>query len=161
MKKVKSFILCIFCALFTVGCTNNGVVQIANPWVDCERDYNYAKQTAGFEFPLKLDNYKIRAMKDMIEVIYKIDNDRTVVIRKSTISNDGDISGVYNTYPINKETKLSNGVVFNTRGDENKIYVANMSASSGHYSIYCEKGLTLEELEKLYKVLAEAETEKG
>ena len=39
---------------------------------------------AGFEFALILSNLQVRAMKDMIEVTYPLDEFRDVVVRKTT-----------------------------------------------------------------------------
>ena len=137
---------------------------IANPWIECGDDISCAAKKAGFNFPLNVKNYSIRAMKDMIEITFPIDKKRIVTVRKSVLY-DGkadengikDISGDYNQYPVNKSLRLKNGVVFNTRGNKNKFYVINFAAETGYYSFYCKKGMTKKDIEKFYKLLEEAE----
>ena len=73
-----------------------------NPWTDCRDNLECAGKIAGFEFPVVLSNLQVRAMKDMIEVTYPLDEFRDVVVRKTTedLYNKIDISGDYNNYPI-------------------------------------------------------------
>lgn len=156
-KKFFTSLICI-CSLFLTGCTQS--TQIANPWHDCNDNLTQAAKIAGFKFPLNLSNYTVRAMKDMIEITYPLDEFREVTVRKSWTNENGDISGDYNQYPINKTITLSNGVNVQTRGDKDKIYVMNMSAYSGYYSARCEKGMSVKEIEGIYEVLREAEDEK-
>ena len=130
------------------------MVGMPNPWVDCE-DLTQAEQIAGFNFSLNLENSKIRAMKNMIEIVYRIDNKRKIIIRKSLTSENSDISGVYNKYPINETTQLKNGYELKIRGDKDKIYVANINAPDKAFSIYCEQGINEEELQKICDFLVE------
>ncbi|MDD3236680.1 MAG: hypothetical protein PHV37_01110 [Candidatus Gastranaerophilales bacterium] len=160
---VKYFILIsslFFITTFFTGCTDKGVVLLPNPWFDCHENLAKAAKVAGFEFPLSLSNYQVKAMKDMIEITYPLDAFRNVTVRKSSNDNGGDISGDYNNYPINKEISLKNGVLIKIRGDKYKIYVMNMAASSGYYSAVCDKGMSLKEVESIYEVIAEAEAPK-
>jgi len=168
MKKII-LILFLVCAAFCMSaCTNYNTspVQIPNPWVDCNQDMELAKSTAGFGFPVNLKNYKIRAMKDMIEVRYMIDPDREVTIRKSaenmkTDENGlADISGDYNAYPVTETIRLKGEVPFLIRRDSSKIYVANFSAETGIYSIQCSQGLTINEIEQIYEIIAAADAPK-
>ena len=146
MKKIL-FLLLAFVVL--VGCSGKAVeeksmlVGMANPWTDCGTNFNQAAQIAGFTFPLKLSNCDVRAMKNMIEINYPL---------------DGDISGVYIEYPVNEEITLQNSVPIKVRGAGDKIYVMNMAASSGYYSAYCKDGMSLQEIEGIYNIIAEAET---
>lgn len=169
---MKNFIF-ILSILFLVSCSNNVVtnqnnqdnkteVMIANPWTDCNDDLVLASKIAGFTFPLALSNYTVRAMDGMIEITYPLDEFRDVCVRKVATLKDGqtDISGVYTSYPINKEIRLQNGVPIQIRADKDKIYVMNMGASNGYYSAYCKEGMSLKEVEGIYFVLAEAEAEK-
>ncbi len=129
-----------------------------NPWIDCADDISCAAKKAGFNFPLRVNDYSVRAMDDMIQINFKLDKKRTVTIRKSVkFYNSGDNSGVYKNYPILKDIALKNGVELSVRGNFRKFYVANFSAESGYYSIYCEKGMRIKDLESMYALIAEAE----
>lgn len=156
-KKLFISIIC-FCSLLLAGCTEN--TQIANPWSDCNDNLTQAAKIAGFKFPLLLSNYTVRAMKDMIEITYPLDEFREVTVRKSLTNETGDISGDYNKYPKNETIIIKGGVPIEIRGDKDKIYVMNMSAYTGYYSARCEKGMSLKEVEGIYEVLREAEDEK-
>lgn len=165
MKKILFLLLAIF---VLISCSQTQTVEgksklvgMANPWTDCGNNLNQAAEIAGFSFPLKLSNYNVRAMKGMIEINYPLDKTRTVCVRKTAtdeLSNNGDISGVYNKYPVNEEIKLQNSVPIKVRGTGDKIFVMNMAASGGYYSAYCKEGMSLQEIEGIYNVIAEAET---
>lgn len=153
-KKFFTTIICLG-SLLLAGCTEN--TQMANPWSDCNDNLAQAAKIAGFKIPLLLSNYTVRAMKDMIEITYPLDEFREVTVRKSLSNETGDISGDYNKYPINETITIQGGVPIQIRGDKDKIYVMNMSAYSGYYSARCEKGMSLKEVEGIYEVLREAE----
>ena len=137
------------------------LVGMPNPWTECNTDFKCGTKNAGFNFPLSLSNYKIRAMKGMFEISYPLDEFRTVTIRKGfDESNNGDNSGDYNKYPDNKIYTLENGVDINIRGDKNKIYVMYFMAESGVYSARCEQGMTKREVVGIYNVIREAEEPK-
>lgn len=164
MKKIL-FLMLMFFVL--VGCSGKPVgkrietVGMPNPWTDCGTDLNQAAKIAGFTFPLVLSNYNVRAMKGMIEINYPLDENRTVCVRKTDkeeYTNNGDISGVFTEYPENKVFMLKNVVPLKLRGDGDKVYVMNMSASSGFYSAYCQQGMTAKEIEEIYNIIAKAET---
>jgi len=164
MRKIL-FLLLTFVIL--ISCSGKAVeekpklIGMANPWTDCGANFNQAAQIAGFTFPLKLSKCDVRAMKEMIEINYPLDQTRTVCVRKTNseeFSNNGDISGVYIDYPVNKTLRLKNGVPVNIRGTEDKIYVMNIAASNGYYSAYCKDGMSLQEIEQIYEIIAEAET---
>ena len=170
MKKLL-FLLSTFVIL--VSCSGKAVeekpklIGMANPWTDCGTNLSQAAQIAGFTFPLKLSKYDVRAMKGMIEINYPLDETRTVCVRKTDsakFANDtggeynGDISGVYTQYPVNEKIMLKDAVPIYTRGTGDKIYVMNMAASSGYYSAYCKDGMSLQEVEQIYEIIAEAET---
>lgn len=169
-KYLKFLILTAICIMgfcLVSACTNEEImssqsntapVQIPNPWKDCGQDLNLAAKTAGFTLPMKLSNYTVRAMKDMIEVTYPLDEFRDVTIRKSSTEiNNGDISGDYNIYPVKEDVKLDNGVIITIRRDNKKIYVMYFSAEQGYYSASCKYGMTLDEVQKIYEILAEVE----
>jgi hypothetical protein len=170
MKKILFLLLAFF---ILVGCSGKAVeeapklVGMANPWTDCGTNFSQAAQIAGFTFPLKLSKCDVRAMKDMIEVNYLLDETRKVCVRKTDSSKfvndnggeyEGDISGVYINYPVNEKIMLKDSVPIYTRGTGDKIYVMNMAASSGYYSAYCKDGMSLQEIEQIYETIAEAET---
>ena len=163
MKKTLYSILILSCFVFAI----HSVSAIPNPWIECGDDIYCAANKAGFNFPLRIENYSVRAMKDMIEITYPFDKKRTVTIRKSQLfegkaDENGikDISGDYNKYPVNKTILINKAVPFRVRGDKNKFYVVNFAADSGYYSFTCEKGLKIKHIKSLYKLLAEAEAER-
>lgn len=157
-KILINILLCIICVPYLSGCSNNKIIGMPNPWTDCNQDLNCASKVAGFKFPMKLSNYTVRAMKDMIQVTYPLDETRDLVVRKSsTDSNGGDLSGDYNEYPIKEKVKLPNGVFVHVRRDKNLVYVMYFSAESGYYSVNCEKGMSMKEAYDSYKVIAEVE----
>ena len=137
------------------------LIGMPNPWTECNTDFKCGTKNAGFNFPLSLSNYKIRATKGMFEISYPLDEFRTVTVRKGfDESNNGDNSGDYNKYPDNKIYTLENGVDINIRGDKNKIYVMYFMAESGVYSAKCKQGMTKREVEGIYNVIREAEEPK-
>lgn len=160
INKVLYLILTIICFIFVA----NTVFAIPNPWTECGDDIYCAANIAGFNFPLQIKNYSARAMKDMIEITFPLDKKRIAKIRKSQIydikaDDNGikDISGDYNTYPVNKTILINGNIPFNVRGDKNKFYVVNFAAESGYYSIMCDKGLKIKDIKYFYKLLEEAE----
>ena len=156
MKKIVfcTAIILILNSIIFIGNTH----AMQNPWIDCGDDISCAAKKASFNFPLRVSNYSARAMEDMIEMKFQLDKKRTVTIRKSVkFYNSGDNSGVYKNYPVLKDISLKNGIELSVRGNIRKFYVANFSAESGYYSIYCEKGMKLKDLEYLYSLIAEAE----
>ena len=177
MKKILFLLLTFFVLVScaeknTIEETKNTVeepkmVGMANPWTDCGTNFNQAAEIAGFTFPLNISKCDVRAMKDMIEINYPLDQTRTVCVRKTDSSrfvNDnggdykGDISGVYINYPVNEKIMLKDSVPIYVRGTGDKIYVMNMVASNGYYSAYCKDGMSLQEIEQIYETIAEAET---
>lgn len=161
----KNFFVIIF-ALFTMISANfnQKLSAMPNPWINCNDDMSCASAKAGFNFPLRVKNYSVRAMEDMIEITFPLDKKRNVTVRKSQVyygntdeNGIGDTSGVYINYPVNKTISLKNGVMFNVRGEKNTFYVANFAAENGYYSIYCKQGLNLNDINKLYEIIAEAE----
>ena len=132
-----------------------------NPWIECGDNLECAAKKAGFQFPLVLSNYQVRATFDMIEITYPLDEFRNVIVRKSLTETDNlDISGDYNKYPISDEVVLKSGVVINVRRDNTKYYVAYFAAESGVYSINCQKGMSLNELQGVFDVIEAAESSK-
>ena len=167
MKKIVFLLLTFFVLVSCSGTKNieekSNFVGMANPWTDCGTNFDQAAQIAGFTFPLNISKCDVRAMKNMIEINYPLDQTRTVCVRKTAtdeFSNNGDISGVYIEYPVNEKIMLKDSVPIYVRGTGDKIYVMNMVASNGYYSAYCKDGMSLQEIEQIYENIAEAETQK-
>ena len=161
MKKV--FIVCFL----MVALNAYSAQSMINPWVDCGSDMSCGAQKAGFNFPLNVENYTVRAMEGMLELRFPLNDGRKVIIRKAQTF-DGkadengiiDISGDYNQYPVNKTVTLDNGVKFSVRGEEDKYKVVNFAAETGYYSIICNEGLNSADIEYFYELLSEAEASK-
>lgn len=161
MKKV--FIVCFL----MVALNAYSAQSMINPWVDCGSDMSCGAQKAGFNFPLNVENYTVRAMEGMLELRFPLNDGRKVIIRKAQTF-DGkadengiiDISGDYNQYPVNKTVTLDNGVKFSVRGEEDKYKVVNFAAETGYYSIICNEGLNSADIEYFYELLSEAEAPK-
>ncbi len=161
MKKV--FIVCFL----MVALNAYSAQSMINPWVDCGSDMSCGAQKAGFNFPLQVKEYTVRAMEGMLELRFPLNDGRKVIIRKAQTF-DGkadengiiDISGDYNQYPVNKTVTLDNGVKFNVRGEEDKYKVVNFAAETGYYSIICNEGLNKADIEYFYELLSEAEAPK-
>ncbi len=162
MKKL-SVLMALFLAVCAFsGCTNENIpenIGMPNPWSDCQDNLEQAAKIAGFKFPLLLSNYEVRAMKDMIEITYPLDETRYVTVRKSSTNYDN-LSGDYNKYPDNKEIMLKGCIPVKIRADKDKIYIMDMAASGGYYSARCPQGMSLKEVEGIYEVIAAAEAEK-
>lgn len=162
MKKIV-FIAC-FALIALRACRAQSMI---NPWIECKDDIACGAQKAGFDFPLKVKNYTVRAMKGMLELRFPLADGRKVIVRKATTV-DGkadengiiDISGDYNQYPVNKTITLDNGVKFSVRGEENSYKVVNFAAETGYYSIMCNEGLNKADIEYFYDLLAVSEAPK-
>ncbi len=164
MKNFKILLIAIcFIQVFFIQNT----YSMPNPWIDCNDDLYCAAQKAGFNFPLRVQNYTVRSMKDMIEITFPLNKNNIVTVRKSQFYNGKadkngikDISGDYNIYPVNKSINLKNGVILNVRGNKKKFYVVNFAAETGYYCFYSKKGLNTKDINKLYNLLEEAEAPK-
>lgn len=160
-KKILQIAIVSLLVSLTTACQSKNCVGMQNPWTDCNDNYACAEKITGFNMPLNLSNYTVRAMKGMIEVTYPLDEIRNVTVRKTLEEvNNGDISGDYNKYPRNEVLTLKNGVQINVRRDNNTIYVMYFAAESGYYSARCEKGMSEKEVEGIYNVIAEVEASK-
>lgn len=162
MKKM-CFLFAMMCsiAFVTCGCADKTMpIGMPNPWSECSDSYSCAEKIAGFNMPLKLSNYSVRAMKGMVEVTYPLDEYRNVVVRKSVDESNGiDNSGDYNKYDDSILT-LPNGVNINLRKKDGKIIVMYFAAESGCFSARCEEGMSEKEVENIYNVIAEVEAAK-
>ena len=166
IKVLLFIVICIFSVNFLTACTKDQLSNrtlMPNPWQDCQDDLNKAAKVAGFNFPLVLSNFKVRSMKDMIEISYPLDEQREVSVRKTTTLDEKtnptyDISGDYNVYPQNEKIEISPEVPAFIRGyDKNKIVIMSFAAESGYYTARCEKGMTLKEAKGVFEVIKEAE----
>ena len=102
MKNFNLIFLIILTTVLFCGCATSSMCGMPNPWIECGDNLECAAKKAGFQFPLVLSNYQVRAMSDMIEVSFLLNDEKEVVVRKSVKDiNEGDISGVYTKYPIN------------------------------------------------------------
>ena len=160
MMKKTVFVVC-FMIVFGSAVS---VKAMPNPWIECGEDIQCGAKRAGFDFPLQVQHYAVRAMEGMFEFRFFIDEKRKVIVRKA-VSFGGeadengivDISGDYNEYPVHTTITLANGVKFSVRGEEDSYKVVNFAAESGYYSIVCDKGLKLKDIEYFYELLTEAE----
>ncbi len=129
-----------------------------NPWINCQDSLTKAAEISGFSFPLLLSNYTVRAMKDLIEIRYPLDETRYLLVRKGkkTFAHE-DISGNYHYYPKTEKTVLDNQMTMTLRRDGQSVYVMLLTTDMYLYSVNCQKGMTLEEVRTIYQVIAEAE----
>ncbi len=162
---MKKAVFIVFLGL--AGMSAISAQSMINPWIDCGSDITCGAEKAGFDFPLKVENYTVRAMNGMLELRFPVSGNRNVILRKSVTAQGEadengiiDISGDYNQYPVNKTITLDNGVKFAVRGEENNYKVVNFAAETGYYSIICDEGLNLQDIEYFYKLLEEAEAPK-
>lgn len=162
---MKKAVFIVFLGL--IGLSAISAQTMPNPWIDCGSDITCGAEKAGFNFPLNVENYTVRAMKGMLELRFPVSGNRNVILRKSVTAQGEadengiiDISGDYNHYPVNKTITLDNGVKFAVRGEENNYKVVNFAAETGYYSIICDEGLNLQDIEHFYKLLEEAEAPK-
>lgn len=169
IKVLLFIVVCIFSVNFLTACTKDQLSNrtlMPNPWQDCQDDLNKASKVAGFNFPLVLSNFKVRSMKDMIEITYPLDEKREVSVRKTLTLDEKtnptyDISGDYSVYPVNKYINLAQEVAVHVRGyDDNKFVIMSFAAESGYYTARCEQGMTKKELQGVFDVIKEAEQDK-
>ena len=155
MKK-NFFVIILGILLIFIINFNHRLSAMPNPWINCDDDISCGAKKAGFNLPLNVKNYSVRAMNGLLEINFPIDKKREVCLRKSQ-TYDGDLSGVYENYPINKTITIKNNIPFNIRGDKKKIYVANFAAETGYYSFYSKQGMTIKDINYFYNLLEEAE----
>lgn len=163
MKKLNSLLGLVCCiSIVTCGCSYKTMpIGMSNPWSECKDSYACAEKIAGFNMPLNLSNYTVRAMKGMVEVTYPLGENRNVSVRKTVEeTNAGDNSGDYTKYPENSILILPNGVEIHVRKRGDKIYVMYFAAESGYYSARCEQGMSEKDVEGIYEVIAEVEASK-
>ena len=159
MKRILFITTIIAFAVVTTACTSSNIAGMPNPWTECNDNFECGKKVAGFDFPLTLSNYKVRAMKGMFEVTYPLDEKRDVTVRKSFEETNGlDNSGDYTKYEKNELLPVCDGVNLNVRKNGDKIYVMYFAAESGVYSARCEKGMNDNEAIGVFNTIKDAET---
>ena len=72
MKKTFFVTLLVISAIFSVN-FNYKSFAIPNPWIDCGDDISCGAKKAGFNLPLNIKNYSVRAMKDVLEINFPLD----------------------------------------------------------------------------------------
>lgn len=162
-KNVKTTGFYLFCFLFCIGiaaCTpqeKTASLQLPNPWTDCQDNLQKAAEIAGFSFELVLSNYQVKAMKNMIEITYPLDEKRNLTARKSDKSfNDGDLSGIYINYPIKEPVFFDHGQSAIVRRDANQVYVLFFQKGNYYYSASCIDGMSFKEAKGAYDVITTA-----
>ncbi len=147
--------------LFLIGCnTTNSLtpLHLPNPWTDCKENLSQASEIAGFSFPLSLTNYSVRAMKNIIEIRYPLNENRLLIIRKGRkFFKDSDISGDYHQYPVTEKLSFKNNILITIRKDDKAIYVISFESDNHAYSVNSSNGMTTKEALDIYKVISEAE----
>lgn len=151
MKKIVTFALCAAMASPSPACdagadgkTNGNaqttaVVQIPDPWTDCESLEKTAELT-GFDMaaPDAIDGFSsriIRAMdKDIIEVIYQTENTDEGEIRIRKGVGGEDISGDYNRYAESSTVHVGDLRV-TMKGADGQISLAIWTSGGYTYSV--------------------------
>ena len=64
MKKI-SLIICL--VIINMAIVKN-ITAMPNPWIDCADDIICGAKKAGFNFPVNVTNYTVRAMEGMLEL---------------------------------------------------------------------------------------------
>ncbi len=137
--------LILFCILCTTSCTSKGV-----KYTDCNNDFLCAEKIAGFHFLPEISITKIKAKKDKIEVTSLLNKTKNVIITKSG-------EEFFATKFLKEKLILDNGVEFLIKKDNNIIKKAYLGAESGYFEIKSDDGLSKEEIQKIYEILAKAE----
>lgn len=163
---MKKIVLALSAGLIILSALTFETSAIPNPWIDCGDDISCGAKKSGFNFPLNVKNYSVRAMDGMMEITFSFKK-KTLTARKvllSDVESDKygikDISGDYNNYPVNKSGVLKNGAHYRIRGYRNKYKVVSFSAENGYYS-FLGDNIKPGEVNDLYKLLEEAEAPIG
>ncbi len=128
---------------------------------NCE-NYSAASKKAGFDFNLKVENPQIKAKKGEIEILFVYEGKSIVITKTDKCKTKEDKDGVCTIKnKINQKYFLLDCVPFNLYHDGENIVIANFSASSGYYSIFCEEGFNKEELLHFYRLIEEVEAPKS
>ena len=80
------------CFVGTISMMLQDVKALPNPWIDCKADIRCGAQKAGFDFPLQVENYIVRAMEGMFELRFPLKDGRNCP--KDTV-NERMIRGCY------------------------------------------------------------------
>lgn len=135
--------------------------ELPEKWQNCGTDMACAKKISGFEFPLNIKKYKIKAADNFVEILMPFDKFRTVELRKTQGSPFADISSCKKDFFVKDEINLSNDEVLFTQGEGKKIYTVNFWYDGYDYSVYCKKGLTKNEVIKIYEIIKSSVNKTG
>lgn len=157
MNKIKNIFIILTIVLFTAACNDETVLKdMTDTWQNCNSDMAKAARIAGFELPLDVQNYKVRASKNFLEVKFNYEG-KDITVRKTENTDFADISGDYSDYPVKGEIVINKDVTIWTLGDGEKIYTANFSDFDYDYSINDKKGMSEKEVKAIYQLIGKAE----
>lgn len=137
--------LTLFCILCTTSCTYKDV-----KYQNCKNDFLCAEKIAGFHFLPEISIIKIKAKKGKIEITSLLNKTKNVTITKSD-------EEFFITKFLKEKLILDNGVEFLIKKENNIIKKAYLGAESGYFEIQSNDGLSKEEIQKIYEILAKAE----
>ena len=63
------------------------VSALPNPWVECKDNIYCGAKKAGFNFPVNVKKYNVRAMKGMMEISFPLSIRRNVIKNVKVINN--------------------------------------------------------------------------
>ena len=178
-KRLLSGLLCVICVLSLCACGNQTnetvvipeqdtddvteylkenppVVQITNPWSDCET-IEEAEDIAGFDFD-SVKSAEVNTISVMKGIDYNIiqisfyDGENKITIRKG--DTEDSISGDYNVY-TQEDTIIINETTVNIKGNENLYSLAEWVKDEYSYSISSEQGVDKIIMESYLKVVTE------
>lgn len=158
MKKIFSLLL-VFVMIFSLAaCSNNevNVVQMSNPWQECET-IEAAETLTGFPFD-SIKSAEINSISTMITDTTKIiqavffDGENEITIRK--VNDLGDYSGDYNIYE-NEEVVLKDDIDIIYKGNGNTYSLVIWEKDAYSYSISCCEPVEKEILESYVNVIFE------
>lgn len=134
--------------------------QTNEDWTECGTDVACAEQTAGFSFPLQVTDYTLRAARGLLEISFPLDTARNVRVIK-TETEPAEIHALgEGLQPALKESplQLPDGITVTVFSDNQNTYLMHFGASGGFYTAYCLEGLTTDDMNHIYRLIAEAET---
>ena len=150
---MKKAVFIVFLGI--VGLSAISAQTMPNPWIECGNDISCGAQKAGFNFPLNVENYTVRAMEGMFEFRFPLDEKRKVIVRKSVTAEGEadengiiDISGDYNDYSQTESAEMS-GMNVTLRGNDNKIFNVTWNSDGYSYAIVSDKGLERDDVEAI------------
>ena len=178
-KRLLSSLLCVICVISLCACgnqtneevvipkqdtddvteylkENSPVVQITNPWSDCET-IEEAEGIVGFNFD-SVKSAEVNSISVMKGADYNIiqvsfyDGENKVTIRKG--NTEDIISGDYTAY-IQEKVIIKDEVSISIRGNNDLYSLVEWNRNGYSYSISCEQGIKLEIMESFLNVVFE------